>query len=222
MYQPVPPSTDPVPTSTNQYRPIMTDPVPLSINHYRHILIQFHQVQTSIDPFWPSAIIYESVPLNTDPVPQSINQYRPILIQYHHVLTSTAFYWPSTTKYQPLPPSTDPVPSYINQYQLILLLPGDCRLLHSLLWVLFIVFFIFNLWLCLVVIWKQCHFSFLPATVRSCCLDCGTQYFSILRSFQLFLVSVSVLKDGFHFYRTRVPALSTLVSNWLTDSFHTV
>ena len=122
-------------------------------------------------------------------------------------------YWPCTIIHQPVPLHTDPVPPNINQYQPILLLLGDYRLLHSLLWVLFIVFFIFNLWLCLVVIWKQCHFSFLPATVRSCCLDCGTQYFSILRSFQLFLVNLSELWDGYHFYRTRVRALSTLVSN---------
>ena len=103
MHQPLPPSTDPVPPSINQYWPstIMNqpvppsiDPVPSHINQYRSILTQNHQLSTSIDLYWPSTIMYQPV--------------------------STTFYWPITTKYQLLPPSTDPVPSYINQCHSIL------------------------------------------------------------------------------------------------------
>ena len=31
-------------------------------------------------------------------------------------------------------------------------------------------------------IWQQCHFSFPPPTVLSCCPDCGSQYLSISQS----------------------------------------
>ena len=105
MYQPVSPSSDPVPPSTEQYRLLLN---------------QYHQISTSTAPYWPSSTKYQSIPTYTDPVPPSTNQYRLLLTQYHQVPTSTASHWPSTTKYQPVPPSTDPVPSYINQYRFIL------------------------------------------------------------------------------------------------------
>ena len=51
MYQPVSPSSDPVPPSTE-----------------------------STAFCWTSTIIYQPVPLHTDPVPPNINQYQPILL----------------------------------------------------------------------------------------------------------------------------------------------
>ena len=73
--------------STTKYQPVppSTDPVPSCINYYRPLLIQYHQVSTSIATYWPSAIIYQPVPPSTDPVTPSTNRK---------------------------PPSTDPVPSY--------------------------------------------------------------------------------------------------------------
>ena len=99
--------------------------------------------------YWPSTTKYQPVPPSTDPVPSCINYYRPLLIQYHQVSTSIATYWPSAIIYQPVPPSTDPVTPSTNrnrllltQYQPILLGLGDYRLLHSLPWVLFWIYFI--------------------------------------------------------------------------------
>ena len=76
-YQPVPPSTDPVPSSTNQYCPVLT---------------QHHHISTSTILHWPSTTKYQPVPPSTDPVPSYINQYRFILTQYHQVSTSTNLY----------------------------------------------------------------------------------------------------------------------------------
>ena len=104
MYQPVSPSSDPVPPSTDRYRLLLT---------------QYHHISTSTAPYWHSTTKYQSIPTYNDPVPSYINQYRLLLTQYHQVPTSTTSYWPSTTKYQPLPLSTDPVPSYIKQYHSI-------------------------------------------------------------------------------------------------------
>ena len=69
--QPVPPSTDPVPTCINYYHPL---------------LIQYHQVSTSIATYWPSAIIYQPVPPSTDPVTPSTNRNRLLLTQYQPIL----------------------------------------------------------------------------------------------------------------------------------------
>ena len=74
MYQPLLPSADPVPPSTNKYRPILT---------------QYHHVSTSTAFYWPSTIMYQPVPPFTDPIPSYINQYHSILTQYHQVSTST-------------------------------------------------------------------------------------------------------------------------------------
>ena len=62
--------------STTKYQPVppSTDPVPSCINYYRPLLIQYHQVSTSIATYWPSAIIYQPVPPSTDPVTPSTNQ----------------------------------------------------------------------------------------------------------------------------------------------------
>ena len=96
--------------STTKYQPVppYNDALPLCVNHYRPLLIQYHQVPTSI-AHWPSTIMYWPVPPSIDPVPPSTNCYRLLLTQYHHISTSTAFYWLSTTKYQPVPLPTDPV-----------------------------------------------------------------------------------------------------------------
>ena len=56
IYQPVPPFTDPVSPSINQYRPILT---------------QYHYVSTTTAFYWSSTIIYQLVALHTDPVPPS-------------------------------------------------------------------------------------------------------------------------------------------------------
>ena len=88
--------------------------------HYRPLLIQYHQVPTSIATYWPSTIMYQPVSPSSDPVPPSTDRYRLLLTQYHHISTSTAPYWHSTTKYQSIPTYNDPVPSYINQYRLLL------------------------------------------------------------------------------------------------------
>ena len=67
------------PTSTALYWPrttkyqlgtAYTDPVPPSTNQYRPILTQHHQVQTSIALYWVSI---------TDPVTPSTNSYEPML-----------------------------------------------------------------------------------------------------------------------------------------------
>ena len=84
MYQQLPPSTDPVPPSTNKYRPLLT--------HYHH-------VSTSTAFYWPSTTKYQQVSPHTDPVTACINQCRDLLTQYHYISTSTAPYWPSTNLY---------------------------------------------------------------------------------------------------------------------------
>ena len=73
--------------STTKYQPVppSTDPVPSCINYYRPLLIQYHQVSTSIATYWPSAIIYQPVPPSTDPVTPSTNRNRLLLTQYHHI-----------------------------------------------------------------------------------------------------------------------------------------
>ena len=90
--------------STTKYQPVppSTDPVPSCISYYCPLLIQYHQISTSIATYWPSAIIYQPVPPSTDPVTPSTNRNRLLLTQYHHISTSTTPYWPSTTKYQPV------------------------------------------------------------------------------------------------------------------------
>ena len=60
--------SQPVPTST--------DPVPSYVNQYHSILTQCHHCQ--------------QVPTYTDPVPSCINQYHLILTQYHQAPTSIA------------------------------------------------------------------------------------------------------------------------------------
>ena len=70
-----PPSTDPVPTSTNQYRPKLTimyeplppstDPVTSSANRNRLLLTQYHHISTSTTPYWPSTTKYQPVPTYT-------------------------------------------------------------------------------------------------------------------------------------------------------------
>ena len=44
------------------------NPVPLNTNHYQVILTQYHQVTTSIAPYWPSSIKYQPVLPCKDPV----------------------------------------------------------------------------------------------------------------------------------------------------------
>ena len=117
MYQPVLPSSDPVPPSTDRYCLLLN---------------QYHHISTSTAPYWPSTTKYQSIPTYTDPVPSYMNQYHLLLTQYHQVPTAAAFYWPSVIIYQPVPLLTDPVPPSIPQYQPIRLLLGDYRLLHSL------------------------------------------------------------------------------------------
>ena len=74
--------------STTKYQPVppSTDPVPSCINYYRPLLIQYHQVSTSIATYWPSAIIYQPVPPSTDPVTPSTNRNRLLLTQYQPIL----------------------------------------------------------------------------------------------------------------------------------------
>ena len=60
MYQPLPPSADPVPPNNNKYRPILT---------------QYHHLSTSTAFYWPSTTKYQQLPPYTDPVPPSINLY---------------------------------------------------------------------------------------------------------------------------------------------------
>ena len=84
----VPPPTDPVPPSTNQYRLLLT--------HY-------HQAPTATAFYRPSAIIYQPVPLHTDPVPPSINQYQPILLllgDYRVTDSCTVYPWSCFTGLQ--------------------------------------------------------------------------------------------------------------------------
>ena len=69
-YQPVPPSTDPVPSSTNQYCPVLT---------------QHQHISTSTILHWPSTTKKQPVPPSTDPVQSSTNQYHLLLTQYHHI-----------------------------------------------------------------------------------------------------------------------------------------
>jgi len=121
MYQPVPHSSDPVPSGTEWYR--------LLLNHYNHI-------SSSTAQYWPGTTKYQSVPTYTDPVPSYVKQYRLLPTQYHQI--PPAFYWPSAIIFQPVPLHTDSVPPSINQYQPLLLLLGDYRLLHSLPWVFFL------------------------------------------------------------------------------------
>ena len=99
MYQPVQPSTDPVPLSTNRYRLLLTQYNQYHQYHsilyqYHQVwtitLIQCHQVHTSSAPYWLNAIMYQPVPPSADPVPSYINQYHSILTQYRQVLTSIA------------------------------------------------------------------------------------------------------------------------------------
>ena len=76
------------PTSTALYWPrttkyqlgtAYTDPVPPSTNQYRPILTQYHQLPTSTALYWPRTIKYPLATAYTDPVPPSTNQYRPTL-----------------------------------------------------------------------------------------------------------------------------------------------
>ena len=101
----MPPSTDPVPPSTNQCRTILT---------------QYHHGSTITALYWSSATKYQQVAPHRDPVPPCINQYRLLLNQYHQVPNSNTFCWTSTIIYQPVPLHNDPVPPSINQYQPIL------------------------------------------------------------------------------------------------------
>ena len=58
-YQPLPPSIDPVSSSTNQYCPVLT---------------QHHHISTSTILYWPSTTKYQPVPPHTDPVLTNTNQ----------------------------------------------------------------------------------------------------------------------------------------------------
>ena len=80
--------------STTKYQPVppSTDPVPSCINYYRPLLIQYHQVSTSIATYWPSAIIYQPVPPSTDPVTPSTNWNRLLLTQYQPILLGLGDY----------------------------------------------------------------------------------------------------------------------------------
>ena len=80
--------------STTKYQPVppSTDPVPSCINYYRPLLIQYHQVSTSIATYWPSAIIYQPVPPSTDPVTPSTNRNRLLLTQYQPILLGLGDY----------------------------------------------------------------------------------------------------------------------------------
>ena len=91
LYQPVSPSSDPLPPSTNRYCLLLN---------------QYHHISTSTAPYWPSTTKYQSIPTYTDPVSSYINQCRLPLTQYRQVPTSTTPYWPGTTKYQPFPTYT--------------------------------------------------------------------------------------------------------------------
>ena len=116
-WQPVPPCSDPVTSSTNQYRPLLTKysmiwwfrPCKPNI-FWKHITLA-----TSTALFWSSITKYRPVPPYTDPVnhvttsaalyrPSAIKyqSYRLILTQFLQVPTSSALYWPSATKYQPV------------------------------------------------------------------------------------------------------------------------
>ena len=59
----VPISTTPCWPSTAKYQPLppSTDPVPSYINQYHSILTQNHQVSTITALYWPSTIMYQSV-----------------------------------------------------------------------------------------------------------------------------------------------------------------
>ena len=102
------------PTSTALYWPrttkyqlgtAYTDPVPPSTDQYRPILTKYHQVPNSIALYWPRTIKYQLGTAYTDPVPLSTNQCHPLLTKHHQVPTSTALYWVSIT--DPVTPSTN-------------------------------------------------------------------------------------------------------------------
>ena len=80
--------------STTKYQPVppSTDPVPSCINYYRPLLIQYHQVSTSIATYWPSAIIYQPVPPCTDPVTPSTNRNGLLLTQCQPILLGLGDY----------------------------------------------------------------------------------------------------------------------------------
>ena len=65
-WQPLPPCSNPVPPSTNQYRLQLT---------------QYHHVSTIIALYWSSTTKYQQVSPHTDLVPSYINQYRHLLTQ---------------------------------------------------------------------------------------------------------------------------------------------
>ena len=104
----VPTSTAPYWPSTIMSQPVSpsSDPVPPSTDRYRLLLSQYHHISTSTAPYWPSTTKYQSIPIYTDPVSSYINQCRLPLIQYRQVPTSTTPYWPGTNKYQPVPTYT--------------------------------------------------------------------------------------------------------------------
>ena len=77
MDQPVSPTSDPVPPSTDQYCLLLN---------------QYHRISTSTAPYWSSTTKYQSIPTYTDPVPSYINQYCLLLTQYHQLSTSTNLY----------------------------------------------------------------------------------------------------------------------------------
>ena len=91
-WQPVPPCSDPVTPSTNQYHPLLTQysiiwwfrPVKPNI-FWKHITLA-----TNTALFWSSITKYRPVPPYTDPVPPSNNHCSPLPTKHNQVLISTA------------------------------------------------------------------------------------------------------------------------------------
>ena len=91
-WQPVPPCSDPVTPSTNQYRPLLTKysmiwwfrPCKPNI-FWKHITLA-----TNTALFWSSITKYRPVPPYTDAVPPSNNHCCPLPTKYNQVLISTA------------------------------------------------------------------------------------------------------------------------------------
>jgi len=99
-WQPVPPCSDPVTPSTNQYWPS----------------IQWFDGLDHVNQIFSESISHwQLIPACFDPVSPSTNQYHPILMQYHQVTTSGGLYRPSTTNYHLVLLNTDPVPPCTNK-----------------------------------------------------------------------------------------------------------
>ena len=91
-WQAVPPCSDPVTPSTNQYRPLLTKYS--MIWWFRpckpNIFWKYITLATNTALFWSSITKYRPVPPYTDAVPPSNNHCCPLPTKYNQILISTA------------------------------------------------------------------------------------------------------------------------------------